>query len=57
MTDSEKIRIIDDYPKLKKKWNKLSRQGKIQVLNGMEIATDLQWLLGLIAEAGEDLED
>lgn len=56
MTDSEKIRIIDDSTKLKKEWNKLNRQGKIQVLSGMEIATDFNWVKTLIEEAGEDSE-
>lgn len=57
MSDNQKLQIINDSNKLKKKWNKLDRDGKMEVLLGMEIATDFNWVLSLLTEAGEDLED
>lgn len=57
MSDNQKLQIINDSNKLKKKWNKLDREGKMEVLRGMEIATDFNWVLSLLTEAGEDLED
>ena len=55
MTENQKIQLIQDSRKLLKKWKALSREGKIAVLRGMEIATDSKWLAIIFEEAkGED---
>jgi hypothetical protein len=50
LTDSQKMKLIQDNPKLKKKWINLDRKSKEEILKGMDIAVDDKWLLGLFTE-------
>ena len=51
LSEGQKLRIIQESTKLKKKWNRLDRQGKLLVFEGMDIATDYKWVLSLLTEA------
>ena len=49
-TDSLKIQIIMDNRKLKKEWAKCNSEQKHKVLEGLDIATDLKWILSLFTD-------
>ena len=49
-TDTHKIQIILDNIKLKKKWLKCTREQKIIILEGMDVATDFKWILNLFED-------
>lgn len=56
LSENQKIQIIQDSRKFTKKWKTLTREGKIQILSGMDIATDYKWMLTIFEEAkGEDI--
>lgn len=51
LSDSQKILIIMDSYKCKKKWNKdLNKEQKHKVLEGMDIGLDEAWILSLMED-------
>ena len=50
LSEGQKIQIIQDSNKLRKKWNRLDRKQKLQILEGMSIASDFKWILSLFEE-------
>lgn len=50
LTDTQKILIIRGFKKLKRKWLILDKADKEQILEGMDISTDKNWLVGLFDE-------
>lgn len=53
MTATRKIQLIHDDHRTRAEFATLSRTAKEEVLEGMEIATDAEWILVLIADARE----
>jgi hypothetical protein len=51
LSDGQKLQIINDSRKYKRKWNKLGKEQKYKVLAGMDIATYDRWMLTLFEEA------
>ena len=51
LSDGQKLQIINDSRKYKKKWQKLDKTQKYKVLEGLDIATDEKWMLTLFEEA------
>lgn len=50
LSDGQKLQIINDSRKYKKKWNKLDKEQKYKILDGMDIAVDDKWILSLFEE-------
>jgi hypothetical protein len=50
VSEGQKLRIIQDSNKLRKMWNKLDREQKLKIFEGMDIATDYKWVLSLFEE-------
>lgn len=53
LSDGQKLQIINDSRKYKKKWNKLEKEQKLKVLEGLDIATDEKWILSLFEDVKE----
>ena len=54
LSDGQKLQIINDSRKYKKKWNKLNKEQKLKVLEGMNVATDEKWILSLFEEVKQN---
>ena len=50
LSDGQKLQIINDSRKYKKKWQKLTNDQKYKILEGMDIATDDKWMLSLFED-------
>lgn len=50
LSDSLKIKLINDCYKAKKEWLDLTTEQKREVLKGMDIAVDEKWILSLIED-------
>lgn len=54
LSDTQKMQVINDNNKLRKKWRALNKEQKLQILEGMEIALDQKWILSLFEELEND---